>query len=406
MTPTLSPHSRLMTPAPLALAAALAFGLCAAPADAPLSVTSPADTARAVQTPADTTVEARAARLVHEALLVDTHIDTPDRLATEVWEDVAERTQGRHFDAVRARAGGLDVAFMSIYVPARLQGSGRARAYADALIDTVEAVAARRPDRFVVVHNADEAMAVRASGRVGLALGIENGAALESGSDDAAVAAVRHFRDRGVRYITLTHSEPNGLSDPSYGTRRPHGGLSPLGERVVAEMNRLGVMVDVSHLSDAAFDDVLRVSRAPVIASHSSARHFTPGWERNLNDARIRALGAAGGVIQISFGSMFVTPEYTPSTRLGVGRIVRGTVQQVADHVDRAVSLAGIDGVGIGSDFDGVPSVPADLGDVSMYPNLVAELLRRGYSEADVRKILGENLMRVWREVERIGDGA
>ncbi len=384
----------------LALAAALALGLCAAPADARL------DAARPGTALADTTVEARAARLAQDALLVDTHIDTPDRLATEVWEDVAERTAGRHFDAVRAQAGGLDVAFMSIYVPARLQGTGRARAYADALIDTVEAVAARRPDRFVVVRSAAEATAAQASGRVGLALGIENGAALESGTDDAAVAAVRHFRDRGVRYITLTHAEPNALSDPSYGTARPHGGLSALGERVVAEMNRLGVMVDVSHLSDAAFDDVLRVSRAPVIASHSSARHFTPGWERNLDDARIRALGAAGGVVQVSFGSMFLTPEYTPAARRGDAVIPRGSAALAADHVDRIVALAGIDHVGIGSDFDGVPSVPADLGDVSMYPTLVAELLRRGYSEADVRKILGENLMRVWREVERLGDGA
>ena len=390
-----------MTSAPLALAAALALALCASPAPTPSRSEAPE-----VRTDTTASDSARAAHLVQDALLVDTHIDTPDRLATEVWEDVAERTQGRHFDAVRARRGGLDVAFMSIYVPARLQGTGRARAYADALIDTVEAVAARRPDRFVVVHNADEALAVRASGRVGLALGIENGAAFESGSDDAAVAAVHHFRDRGVRYVTLTHAEPNDLSDPSYGTRRPHGGLSPLGERVVAEMNRLGVMVDVSHLSDAAFDDVLRVSQAPVIASHSSARHFTPGWERNLDDRRIRALGAAGGVIQISFGSMFVTPEYTPSVRRGDGRIMRGTVQKVADHIDWAVHLAGIDHVGIGSDFDGVPSVPPDLADVSMYPTLVAELLRRGYAEDDVRKILGGNLMRVWREVERLGDGS
>ncbi len=390
-----------MTPAPFAFATALALALCASPAPT-------APRAQAPGAPADTTLSdsTRAARLVQDALLVDTHIDTPDRLATEVWEDVAERTQGRHFDAVRARAGGLDVAFMSIYIPARLQGTGQARAYADALIDTVEAVAARRPDRFVVVRSANETLAVRASGRVGLALGIENGAAFESGSDAAAIAAVRHFRDRGVRYVTLTHSEPNSLSDPSYGTRRPHGGLSPLGERVVAEMNRLGVMVDVSHLSDAAFDDVLRVSRAPVIASHSSARHFTPGWERNLNDSRIRALGAAGGVIQISFGSMFITPEYTPAARRGDAVIPRGSVGQVADHIDWAVRLAGIDHVGIGSDFDGVPSVPPDLADVSMYPTLVAELLRRGYSEADVRKILGENLMRVWREVERLGDGA
>ena len=384
-----------MSAAPLVFAAALALGLCASPADARLAAPHPAA--------ADTTLSdsARAVRLVQDALVVDTHIDTPDRLATGTWEDVGARTVGGHFDFPRARAGGLDVAFMSIYVPARLQRAGGARTYADALIDTVEAVARRAPDRFAVVRTADEALAVQASGRVGLALGIENGAALEGD-----VAAVRHFRDRGVRYITLTHSEPNDLSDPSYGTARPHGGLTPLGERVVGEMNRLGVMVDVSHVSDAAFDDVLRVSRAPVVATHSSARHFTPGWERNLNDGRIRALGAAGGVIQISFGSMFITPEYTPAVRRGDPNPPRGTVALVADHIDHVVRLAGIDAVGIGSDYDGVPSVPTGLPDVSAYPALVTELLRRGYAEDDIRKLLGENLMRVWREVERIGDGA
>ena len=390
-----------MTPAPFALAAALALGLCSSPANArlagPRAAGSPA-AALADTTRSDST---RAARLVQDALVVDTHIDTPDRLATGAWEDVGTRTVGGHFDFPRARAGGLDVAFMSIYVPARMQQSGGARAYADALIDTVEAVARRAPDRFVVVRSADDALAVQAAGRVGLALGIENGAALEGD-----VAAVRHFRDRGVRYITLTHSEPNDLSDPSYGTARPHGGLSALGARVVAEMNRLGVMVDVSHLSDAAFDDVLRVSRAPVVATHSSARHFTPGWERNLNDGRIRALAAAGGVIQISFGSMFLTPAYTPAARRGDANPPRGTVALVADHIDHVVRLVGADHVGIGSDYDGVPSVPADLPDVSAYPALVAELLHRGYAEADVRKILGENLMRVWRDVERAGDGS
>ena len=400
-------HSRPAPPvtsAPLAVAAALALALCAGP-DAPRRPAAPtaaappaADTTLADTTLADST---RARLLTADALLVDTHIDTPDRLATGVWEDVAAATDGGHFDFPRARRGGLDVAFMSIYVPARMQASGGARAYADALIDTVEAVARRAPERFVVVRSASEALAVRGTGRVGLALGIENGAALEGD-----VAAVRHFRDRGVRYVTLTHSQPNDLSDPSYGTARPHGGLSPLGERVVAEMNRLGVMVDVSHLSDAAFDDVLRVSQAPVVATHSSARHFTPGWERNLDDARIRALGAAGGVLQISFGSMFITPAYTAARNRSDPEPPRGTVADVADHVEHVVRIAGIDHVGIGSDFDGVPSVPVGLDDVAAYPALVAELLRRGHSEADLRKLLGENLMRVWQEAERRGDGA
>ena len=388
-----------MTPAPFAFAAVLALTLCATPRDASPRVAPPRAAPTSGAAPADTTVAARAARLVAEAVGVDTHIDTPDRLTTELWEDVGVRTTRGHFDYPRARAGGLDVAFMSIYVPARLQEEGGARAYADALIDTVEAIVRRAPDRFAVVRSVAEAMAIAGTDRVGLALGIENGAALEGD-----VAAVRHFRDRGVRYITLTHSRPNDLSDPSYGTQRPHGGLSPLGERVVAEMNRLGVMVDVSHLSDAAFDDVLRVSRAPVVATHSSARHFTPGWERNLDDGRIRALAAAGGVIQISFGSMFITPAYQAALNVSNPEPPRGTVSDVADHIDHVVRLVGADHVGIGSDYDGVPSVPVGLQDVSTYPALVAELLGRGYAEGDVRKLLGENLLRVWRDVERLAE--
>ena len=383
-----------MPAAPFVFAVVLALALCASPAPAP---TSSADGVRPDTTLSDS---ARAVRLTDESLLVDTHIDTPDRIAGPKWEDVSRRTPHGHFDFPRARAGGLDVAFMSIYVPAAMQATGGARAYADALIDTVEAVARRAPDRFAVVHSAAEALAVPGTGRVGLALGIENGAALEGD-----VAAVRHFRDRGVRYITLTHSLPNDLSDSSYGMERPHGGLSPLGERVVAEMNRLGVMVDVSHLSDAAIEDVLRVSGAPVVATHSSARHFTPGWERNLSDAQLRAIGAAGGVVQISFGSMFITPAYQPAFDANAPLIPRGTVSDVADHIDHVARVAGIDHVGIGSDFDGVPSLPDGLGDVSTYPRLVAELLRRGYSEGDVRKVLGGNLMRVWAAVERVGNG-
>ena len=381
-----------MPAVPFALAVLLALSLCASPPPTP----APTAGMRPDTTLSDS---ARAARLTDDALLVDTHIDTPDRIAGPKWEDVSRRTPHGHFDFPRARAGGLDVAFMSIYVPSAMQQTGGARAYADALIDTVEAVAARAPDRFAVVRTAAEALAIPGTGRVGLALGIENGAALEGD-----VAAVRHFRDRGVRYITLTHAEPNDLADPSYGTSRPHGGLSPLGERVVTEMNRLGVMVDVSHLSDAAIEDVLRVSRAPVVATHSSARHFTPGWERNLSDAQLRAIGAAGGVVQISFGSMFITPAYRVAVDAGALVVPRGSVSDVADHIDHVVRVAGIDHVGIGSDFDGVPAVPEGLEDVAAYPRLVAELLRRGYSEGDVRKVLGGNLMRVWAEVERLGN--
>ena len=369
-------------------------------------------------------VEARARALTRDALLVDTHIDVPYRLR-EAPDDVSTRTAGGDFDHPRAVAGGLDVAFMSIYIPARYQTTGGAAALADSLIDGVEAIAERAPDQFAVVRSVSDVERLRRPGRVLLALGIENGAPVEGD-----LANLRRFRDRGVRYVTLTHGRDNEISDSSYDDAGTHGGLSAFGREVVREMNRLGMMVDVSHVSDAAFYDVMEVTTVPVIASHSSARHFTPGFERNMDDAMIRRLAENGGVIQINFGSTFLLQRVQDDrdalrARLAAELDERGLVfgtpeaeafqeafdaenplrladmTDVADHVDHVVQLVGIDHVGIGSDYDGVgPTLPVGLEDVSTYPNLVAELLRRGYSEADVRKILGENTMRVWRAVE------
>ena len=248
---------------------------------------------------------------------------------------------------------------------------------------------------------------------------------------DGDIANVEYFYDRGIRYITLAHSLSNHLSDSSYDENRQWNGLSEFGKDVVREMNRLGMMVDVSHLSDEAFWQVLDVSEAPVIASHSSARHFTPGWERNMSDEMIEALAEHGGLIMINFGSAFLTreaKEYS-SARWAASAAFRmehddlapdeararfktqweaehgpmpfASLEDVLDHFDHVVSLVGVDYVGIGSDYDGVgDSLPTGLKDVSSYPNLVEGLLRRGYNEADIRKILGENLLRVWGEVE------
>lgn len=368
----------------------------------------------------------RAQRLAHELLIVDTHVDVPYRLhgQGEVHDDVSRRTEGGHFDFERARAGGLDAAFMSIYVPAELQSEGGAKALADALIDLVEGLAQAAPQCFEVARSADDVERIAAAGKVALPLGIENGAALED-----ELANVAHFAARGVRYVTLTHSADNLICDSSYATTRTWGGLSPFGREVVRELNRHGVMVDVSHVSDATFDDVLELSAVPPIASHSSCRAFVPGFERNLDDARIARLGEAGGVLQINFGSAFLTAAANDSlfgARDEIRRLVGeaglepgsdaarelarawyddhppvGTlVTDVADHIDHAVALAGVEHVGLGSDFDGVGSVPVGLDDVSCYPALVEELLRRGYDERELRAILGGNLLRVWREAE------
>ncbi|MEC8050593.1 MAG: membrane dipeptidase, partial [Myxococcota bacterium] len=222
----------------------------------------------------------RAKELAQKFLIVDGHIDLPYRLEAgrdptgALTEDVTNRTEKGDFDFVRAREGGLDVPFMSIYVPAKYQKDGGAKKVADGLIDMVESLASDAPDKFQMVTSTTQTRAVLGSGKVGLALGIENGAALESKLEN-----VDHFFNRGVRYITLTHSKDNAICDSSYDDARTHGGLTDFGKSVVTRMNKLGVMIDISHVSDPAFFDVMKLTRAPVIASHSSARHFTPGFE-------------------------------------------------------------------------------------------------------------------------------
>lgn len=378
--------------------------------------------------PAPQTIEARADALAQRLLIVDGHIDVPYRLTEEPWSDVGgvgadEDTLG-DFSFVRARRGGLDAPFMSIYIPAAKQAiPGAAYAFADSLIDNVEAFAARHPERFEIARRAADVARIAAAGKVALPMGMENGAPLGS------LADVRHFYDRGIRYVSLTHGKVNQLGDASYDSVRTWNGLSPLGRDVVREMNRLGIMVDVAHVSDATAFDVLRTTRAPVIASHSSMQVFTPGFERNVSDSLARAIAENGGVIMINFGSSFLKTTYQAAQtqfQLRLNAALRrqgltprdrdayptyyamrraepvGTVQDVADHIDHAVRVMGVQHVGLGSDFDGVTSLPRGLTDVSGYPNLVAELLRRGYTETAIEGILGGNVLRVWREVERI----
>ena len=375
----------------------------------------------------------RAKELAQKFLIVDGHIDLPYRLeagrdqAGALTEDVTNRTDKGDFDFVRAREGGLDVPFMSIYVPAKYQTDGGARQVADDLIDMVEAIATDAPDKFQMVRATSEARSILGTGRVGLALGIENGAALESKLEN-----VDHFFNRGVRYITLTHSKDNAICDSSYDDARTHGGLTDFGKSVVARMNQLGVMIDISHVSDPAFFDVMKLTRAPVIASHSSARHFTPGFERNMSDAMIKLVGENEGVVMINFGSTFISAKSRAHSdaRRKVLRafmaehqlewqdpkvqaykdaydaknpFVYADVKDVADHVDHIAKIAGIETVGLGSDFDGVgDTLPTNLKDASMFPKLIEELLRRDYSEADIEKICSGNVMRVWEKVEAV----
>jgi membrane dipeptidase len=371
----------------------------------------------------DEQIKIKANELAHKFLIIDTHVDVPYRLENQ-WEDISESTEKGHFDYPRAKDGGLDAPFMSIYIPSELEKKGGGKKVADRLIDIVESIANEHPDKFAVATSVDAINNNFKNGIISFPMGMENGTAIEGNLKN-----LKYFYDRGISYITLTHSESNHISDSSYDEEIKWNGLSPFGKEVVSEMNRLGMMVDVSHLTDSAFYDVIQISKAPVIASHSSCRYFTPEWERNMNDEMIKILAENNGIIMINFGSSFINGKVREdnskhwnyvSSWLEQNNLLYGepeaekfmddyfdkveldtvTVSQVADHIDRVVELAGIDYVGFGSDFDGLRALPVGLSDVSMYPNLIAELLKRDYSEQDIEKICSGNLLRVWKEVE------
>lgn len=369
--------------------------------------------------------------LAHAYIITDGHVDLPYRLKVRNFRLEKEylgipiQTDDGDFDYERAKKGGLDAPFMSIYIPSSYQlQPDMGKVLADSLIDMIRGIADAHPDKFGLAGTPAEVDAHFKAGRIALPMGMENGAPI--GND---MANVKYFYDRGIRYVTLTHGKDNQICDSSYDTLNTWKGLSPFGEDVVREMNRVGIMVDISHVSDSTFYDVLKITKAPVIASHSSLRYFTPGWQRNMADDMVKALKGNGGVIQINFGSTFLDSAVSKantenreklqallkekglSMRDSLARPIidefrkenpslYADVKTVADHIDRVVELAGIDHVGIGSDYDGVgDSLPTGLKDVSQYPNLIYELLRRGYSPEDIEKICYKNVWRVWNKV-------
>ena len=371
----------------------------------------------------DAALKKQAYELAHKFIITDGHIDVPWRL-NDGYEDLSIRTKTGDFDYIRAKEGGLDAPFMSIYVPSSYQETGGAKEKADSLIDLVSRIADDHPDKFEVATSVADVNRIFGDGKIALPMGMENGAPI---LDD--LSNVQYFYDRGIRYITLTHGKDNLICDSSYDTTNTWGGLSPFGREVVKEMNRVGIMVDISHVTDEVINQVLDMTDVPVIASHSSCRHFTPGFERNMGDAEIVRLKENGGVIQINFGSSFVTQESQEKENKNRERIMayakenglkRGDeklksywekvskenpiyadISDVINHFDRVVALVGIDHVGIGSDYDGVgDSLPYGLKDVASYPNLIFHLLKRGYSEEDIEKICYKNVWRVWLAVE------
>ena len=367
-------------------------------------------------------------QIASEMLIVDTHIDVPYRL----WEqhqlgqeidDISIMTTG-NFDFTKAKSGGLNVPFFSIYLPAETEEDGSAYEVANNLIDMVEDIVTLSPNKFTLIKSTDDISSLDIKNTLGVVLGMENGAPIEGN-----LSRVQFFYDRGIRYITLTHSKTNHISDSSYDENIQWGGLSDFGKQLIEEMNSVGIMVDISHVNDDAFYQAIEISNTPVIASHSSLRHFTPGFERNVDDEMLKALAKKGGVIQINFGSSFITEapglyfdkikkyindqviDLKNASKEDIDKVRAefmsnnpfpyANVSLVADHIDRVVVLVGIDHVGLGSDFDGVgDSLPEGLKDVSMYPNLIKELLNRGYKKEDIRKILSGNLLRVWKQVE------
>jgi len=365
------------------------------------------------------------ARALHLSVpMFDGHNDYPWEIRQRAGKDPAKldirslRTDTMT-DIPRLRQGGVGAQFWSVYVPAALAGQQAVTATLEQ-IDIVHRMIARYPDDLELALTAGDVQRIFGEGRIASLIGMEGGHSI-----DSSLGALRMFARLGARYMTLTHSKNVPWADSATDTPE-HGGLTAFGEEVVREMNRLGMLVDMSHVSEDTMEDVLRVTRAPIIFSHSSARALCD-HPRNVPDAILRQLPKNGGVVMVSFVPGFTTPEASAwdtaqeaeqarletlspkdeaAVKAGIGAWLTAhprptvTVAQVADHVDHVRKLAGIDHVAYGSDFDGITSAPAGLEDVSTFPALTAELLRRGYTELEVKKVLGLNLLRVMRAAE------
>ncbi|MDP8979085.1 MAG: dipeptidase [Acidobacteriota bacterium] len=382
----------------------------------------PADTKRTV-------TDAEVQRVHKSAILIDTHNDVTS--ATVDGLDIGKRRTDGHTDLPRMREGGQGAEFFAVFVAANYVQGNHAANRTLQMIDTVRHdIIERYPNDFLFATTAADIERAHRQGKIAALLGIEGGHAIED-----SLRLLRDYYALGVRYMTLTHSNSNNWADSSGDPKPPHNGLTDFGKQVVAEMNRLGMLVDISHVSDKTFWDALEVSKAPVFASHSSCRALA-NIPRNMTDEMIVALAKKGGVMQINFGCDFLSQKAAdesekrrpqimaamtelaekykddPAGRAearkklfaDMGRgMVRATLEDVVAHIDHVVKIAGVDAVGLGSDFDGVGCVPEGLDDVSKWPNLTRALLERGYSAGDIRKIYGGNLLRVMRATETVG---
>jgi membrane dipeptidase len=375
----------------------------------------------------DEAMRKKADEIAHKYVIVDGHVDLPYRLKIKRFRLEKEftgiplKTNEGDFDFERAQKGGLSSPMMSIYIPSNLDKTEEGFQLADSLINMVNWIADQNPSYFQVAKSPDEIIKIKNQGKIALPMGMENGSPMKKLED------VKYFKNRGISYVTLTHAKDNHICDSSYDTTKTWHGLSPYGELFVNELAKNGVMIDISHVSDETFYDVLKIAPVPIIASHSSARYFTPGFQRNMADEMITEMGKKNGVIMVNFGSTFLNGEVAKKRNQSQAKLEKllkekgeisaderkqviaeftkanpaafADVEMVADHIDRIVKLSSVNQVGFGSDFDGVgDSLPTGLKDVADYPNLIYVLLKRGYSEEDLAKMCSGNIFRVWNE--------
>jgi membrane dipeptidase len=368
----------------------------------------------------------KAVEIHRKSIVVDTHNDVLSYMIDENYDLGVSSVGKYHTDLARMKQGGISAEFFSVYIDRKYATEGGSARRALDMIDYVYRAAERYPSDLIMAYSTDDIRRAKKQKKIAALMGIEGGHAIED-----SLMALRDFYRLGVRYMTLTHNNTNNWADSCCDTAK-HNGLSDFGKEVVREMNRLGMLIDVSHVSDKTMSDVMDVSTAPVIASHSSARALADRT-RNIPDDLLRRFTKNGGVVMVNFYPGFIDQKVVIASRerdarlkpqtdalkeqykddpkkleeetnklMAANPLPKTPFSVLIDHFDHIVKVAGIDHVGIGSDFDGIPSLPIGMDDISQLPNLTYELLRRGYSEKDVRKVLGENFMRAFAQAERV----
>ncbi len=376
-----------------------------------------------------TVTDAEVMKVHRSAILIDTHNDVTS--STVAGMDIGKPNPDHMTDLPRMKKGGMGAQFFAVYVAASYVDGNHSANRTLQMIDTVRHdIIEKYPNDFVFATTAADIRRAHREHKIAALLGIEGGHAIED-----SLRLLRRYYDEGVRYMTLTHTNSNHWADSSGDPNQPNHGLSPFGKEVVAEMNRLGMIVDISHVADKTFWDALEASKAPIFASHSSCRAISP-VPRNMTDDMIRALAKKGGVIQINFSCDFLNPEVARANEgtadqrralreqlalkyandpngmrkalaearaaMGADNGPRATLADVVKHIDHVVEIAGVDAVGLGSDFDGIGCAPEGLDSVDKWPNLTRALLEEGYTAVEIRKMYGENTLRLMTEVERV----